>query len=588
VRHGILFTLLAAYLGVVAVCVALVGLPLHLVFRRDYVANAHRAFRQEVARLSAELRAGLAADSRQDVDAACARINSRFEGRVTVLTPRGRVLGDSMGALCLERARPECVERIRGAAGRGENGPIPMAGAVTLSEPVETGDGRQVSVRLALPLEPVHEHLRKVNVLLLLGAMGAGALAACIGLVIAGRIGGPLREMTRVAEEIAAGDFGRGVRLRGPGEIGRLADAINRMRADLERSVRALAEERNQILAIIKTMSEGVLALAADGQVQIFNRAAERLLSCRERLRVGARFEELGPPEALAECVRRVRATGRPSGGELGRLDAGETVTSVVAGPVADRAAGIVIVAHDVTESRRMESLGREFVANASHELRTPLAAILSTAEALLSGPCARDAESREFLETIMRQAERLRALVAGTLELSRIDAAGGAPKAETVEADFLVEEAAGALASEAEQKGQRLEVEPAGSLTVQGDPHWLLVALRNLVENAVRYTPERGQVRVRAFGDGEDIVFEVSDSGPGIPPDEQRRVFDRFFRGRRAAESGAEGSGLGLSIVERVARAHRGRVELEGAEGGGSTFRLRVPRDRAHGPPSC
>jgi two-component system phosphate regulon sensor histidine kinase PhoR len=583
-RHRILFRLLIAYLAVVCACVLLVGFPLHFVFQRDYVTNAASAFEEQVTRLAPELTTAIEGGDRPQLDALCARLNERFKGRVTVLSPGGETLGESMGALCIEEANPECVDMIRSGLRGEEAGAAPLARTMILNAPVRPGRPNSAVMRLALPLDPMYEQLRTVHLLLLAGAIGAGGLAVAIGFMLSHGIARPLSQMTRVAENIAAGDFQSPVSVRGRGEIGRLADAINVMRSSLSASVRTLADERNQILAIVENMSEGVLVLGPDGKVELFNRAIEEMVPLAGRLRSGATLEELGADPRLVNCAREARETGQLAMTELGSLEAGEQVIAVVASQVSEdnlsaEGHGTVLVAHDITGARRIESMGRELVANASHELRTPLAAISSTAETLLNRGTPRDREGREFLEVIVRQAERLRRTIANTLELSRIDALAGSLKAEPLDVAYLVEEVAETFAGEVKSKEQRLEISaPADLPPVEGDGNMVSLALRNLVANAVRYTPAGGRIWVRALRDDGHVMFEVEDTGPGIPAEDRPRVFDRFFRGRNAVEAAEEGAGLGLSIVKRVAQAHGGGVTLRTPEGSGSVFALRLP----------
>jgi len=603
VRGRIVVRLVAPYLGVVCACILFVGLPLHLMLRRDYVANAATVFNHRVARVEPEIARAAARADRAALDALCARLNAAFQGRVSIFAADGDLLGDAIGMQYIRPGTPESVERIRGAAGSSsqrKNLHIPLRpDTLTLTARLDLGRGGPGIARLALPLRPLYDQMRGIHLLLLLGTAGAVALAIVVGLSLVRGIARPLVRVTRAAEDIAAGDFESSARVRGHDEISRLAGAVNTMRRNLQTNLATLARERNQVLAIVQNMAEGVLALGPNNEVQLFNAPIARMLGLEGRLRIGAMFNDFGADPRAGACVRQARETGNVASVELGDLEAGERVIVLAAGPVARDEAevgerepheqAVVILAHDATESRRVESMHRELVANMSHELRTPLSTISSTAGTLLAGPAAGDPQNRAFLETIARQAERMRSLVENTLSLCRLDTLASPLKTRTLDAWDLVAEAADAVANEIETRGQHLDIDvPADCPPVEGDGRLLSQALRNLIENASRYTPAGGRISVRVCAqqasveqEGE-VAFEVSDAGPGIAPEDQARVFDRFFRGRREPEGDVQGAGLGLSIVRRVAQAHRGSATLSSKRGQGSVFILSIPSHRA------
>jgi len=593
-RGKILYLLLATYGAVVAAGVVFVGLPLHLALRRDYVGRATESFNDEVRQWETEIAAAARRRDRARLDELAARLNAHFQGRVTLLGPQGEVLGDSIGFLCAQRAGPECAEKIR--AGAAEP-PAAIPDTITLTAFLRLSGVGPATARLALPLAPVYEQTRRVRTLLAVGAVGAGLLALLVALALARYLARPLQHMTEVAERIAAGDLDTPARVRTGDEIGRLGEAINRMRGQLRAQITALAAERNQVLAIVQNMSEGVLAFGpsatsgdkSSDEVLLFNAAAERLLHLEGRLRTGTRLDQLGLDPRLLAAIRQMRETGRPVTLELGDLAGGERVIAVSIGPVGPapeggRPPGGVLIAHDITEARRIEALGRELVANASHELRTPLATISSTVETLLEGPSGRDSRTREFLEIIARQVGRLRELVESTLALSRVEALAGHLKVEAVDAGELLREAAATYEAEMARKEQQLVLEvPSDIPPLTGDGPLLLQALRHLVSNAVRYTPTGGRITLRATQEAGRSILEVSDTGPGIPAAEHERIFEPFYRSQQqAAGTGANASeagvGLGLAIVRRIVRAHSGSISVRSAPGQGATFTLRLP----------
>ena len=272
----------------------------------------------------------------------------------------------------------------------------------------------------------------------------------------------------------------------------------------------------------------------------------------------------LGPLARMAEHARRITAE---------RLD--ERLSPNDAGLELNQMRD----AFNETLARLERSFGelRTFTANASHELRTPLTVVRSVGEVGLSQPRSPE-EYREAIGTMLEEADKLSRLLNGLLALARADAGGVKLRMERVDLSALASEVVEDLAVLAEEREQGLEAHVNGSVAVTGDRVALRQALRNLVDNAIRYAPVRTRIHVRVEKQARDAVVEVRDEGPGISAENRDRIFERFFRGEGGRSRQTEGVGLGLSIVKAIAEAHEGRIELDSQEGVGSTFRLIIP----------
>jgi two-component system phosphate regulon sensor histidine kinase PhoR len=267
--------------------------------------------------------------------------------------------------------------------------------------------------------------------------------------------------------------------------------------------------------------------------------------------------------EAAARTVRMRAGAERHLTVSVAPLPGGETL----------------LVAHDATEAVRYQELRKEFVANVSHELRTPLTVIRGYVETLQEGAFADPVKGPEFLEVIGRHAALLSKLVENLLDLSRLESPQGMARRLAVDMGALVARVAELHRAPAERKGQTLEARIDGPLpAVSGDPDYLERAVANLVDNALKYTPEKGAIRVAARRAGAQVVVEVEDSGIGIPPADLPRIFERFYRVDKSRSRSLGGTGLGLAIVKHIAQAHGGTVDVTSAPGRGSTFRLSVP----------
>lgn len=499
--------------------------------------------------------------------------------RLTVIGPDGNVLADSHAdpaTMDNHNACPEVFQARASKSGRDLRhsrtlGTETMYRALALERPAGT------VVRAGLPVDRVRQELGRLYLGLgavFLAVAAAGTLAAY---VLARRLTRPLRELRFVADWITAGDFARKAPRGDTGEMESVARAINRMSEELTLRLRKLEEESSKLQAVVSGMQEGVVAVDTAGRILHWNGAARSLLALPADPR-GAVVWEILRDGALEEQVRTV--LGR---GEAARvsIDVGPRSLSVSAAPTR-ATGGAVLVARDVTEDRRYETLRKEFVANASHELRTPISVIQAAVETLKDGAWRDEARAPEFLAAVERNVLRLGAIVQDLLELARLEAPGQTVQARRLEAAAVLGRLADSFLPLAEKKRQTLRLESAGLSTFEADPELLDRALGNLVDNAIKYTPEGGRVTVRAAAEGEEAVFSVEDTGIGIAEEHLPRVFERFYRVDKSRSRELGGTGLGLSIVKHVAQLHGGKVEARSRPGQGSTFTLRLPRRAA------
>jgi signal transduction histidine kinase/HAMP domain-containing protein len=421
------------------------------------------------------------------------------------------------------------------------------------------------AVLVAVSRQPATEAaIDTVNGEALRAGVIAGVIGVIVGLLFAQLIALRLRRLSAATEAIAHGDFETPLRYRFRDEFGLLAHSFERMRRQLRRSFRRIEAERDRLRLLLERLHEGVLTIDQDLVVHFANTEARRILG--GRLREGDAL-----PEPWREFGFRAFAQAL--------FDERATVTQVHVTPDARHAYGVtgipsqpetdwaLLVVDDLTEQERRELAEREFVSNAAHELRTPLTTIIGAVEVLQAGAKEDPAERDRFLAHIERESGRLARLARAMLTLARAHSGQEQPRVEAVELGPLLREVAAGLRPHA---GVRVDVEVTGGLAVQANRDLLEQALRNLGENAAKHTAH-GSVTLRAYGDSTTITVEVEDSGPGISPEVQRHVFDRFYRGERDAH----GFGLGLAIVRESVRSLGGRIELDSSPGEGTVFRI-------------
>jgi two-component system phosphate regulon sensor histidine kinase PhoR len=414
----------------------------------------------------------------------------------------------------------------------------------------------------------------------LLGGLLVGLLTAALLSWLASRtLGARLTEIAMVAQHLSAGDLSWRVRDGQRDEFGELGRALDGAIEGLGQRITDLARDRARMEAILGGMVEGVLVVGTQGQVQLVNDAARRMLRLDDSA-IGRRYVELIRHPDIAAQLEQVLAGGTPGGVELslGR-DQSQTLITRAAPVLAAGQTGAVLVLHDITDLRRADRIRRDFVANVSHELRTPLTAIRGYVEALLDAP-PKPVETRKFLEIIARHSARMERLVKDLLRLARLDAGQEGLETAPCSVETLFAGVIADLTPAMDARGQSVEVHVApDAATVGGDPAKLHDVLRNLVENASNYSPEKSRIILTARSDETHVLLDVADSGPGIPVADLTRVFERFYRvdKDRSRESG--GTGLGLSIVRHLVELHGGDVQAINRPEGGAIFRIRLPK---------
>jgi signal transduction histidine kinase len=439
-----------------------------------------------------------------------------------------------------------------------------------LSVSIPAGPG---IVRLSAPLDETDRTLDRAQA----AVGGAALLALLVGTVLAWiaarSVAQPLTGLAAAANAIAAGALPRFPR-SGIAEIDALVQALRQMHRQLQDRFEQLRREQGETAALVESMMEGVIAADGRGRVVTANAAARRLLGYEVDVAMPA-LPQLFRAKAAREVVDAVLAGQVIAGREL---ELGEQVLLVNARPLAS--GGAVLVLHDQTALRRLETVRRDFVANVSHELKTPLTSISGYAETLLGDP-ADAATTRRFLEIILNNARRMQRLVDDLLDLSRIEAGRWVPEPELVEVAAIAGEIWAGLADRAAQRAVAFTLDVApDAATVMVDPDALRQILTNLFDNSLRYTPPGGRITCRAIRTGDGVEIAVADTGSGISGEHLGRIFERFYRADPSRSRDEGGTGLGLSIVKHLAEAHGGRATAESTLGQGTVIRVSFPTE--------
>jgi two-component system phosphate regulon sensor histidine kinase PhoR len=501
--------------------------------------------------------------------------------RVTIVDADGRVLGDSdvpaqaLPGLENHATRPEIKAALAGQVGTDERSSVTTQRRL-LYVAVPVGNPPRRVLRVSLPLDQVAATVGKAHVAVWLAGLMALVLALLLGTMLSRWLSRPILAMTRAARAMSHGDFEATLPAPTDDELGDLVHALDTLRNQLAGRIADLRQEGVKLRAIVNGMSEGV-ALVQDGIVAVANPAFARLLGLGGVIE-GRGFRDATRLPAVGDAIDAALVGQKGASREVALGQRALLVQVDPLGEAPSRQAVVVLI--DVTEPKRLERLRREFVANASHELRTPVAAIVGVAETLAAGAADDPAARASFLEILVRHAQRLSRLTADLLDIARLEA-GYRPRVETVAVQVAVDTVLATLLGKATDKGIALEESVPRELKVTAERAALEQILTNLVDNAIKYTPAGGKVRVTAEARGAKVRLTVADSGAGIPAEHHARLFERFYRVDDARSRDLGGTGLGLAIVKHLALANGGDVGVESEPGKGSRFIVSLPRSQ-------
>ncbi len=571
--------LFTGYVIVVAVLVLLVvvlsGERLEGWLERSEIARLER----EARFVAAEWEAGGA--GARDVDALANTAGRTLGHRVTLIDSTGRVIGDSefdglaLAELQNHATRPEVVAARRTGVGWSRR-PSPSKGDEELYVAVRSGTRvARVSMTTARLAAIV---ARARSDVLLSGLIALGA-AALLSLAFARAVSRPVIELRDVARALAAGDLARRPALSAPGEVGELGDAVHRMAEQLASRLAALQADEALLAAVIESLHEGIIVVDGRRRVVRLNESGRKMLGIADPPPFSA--DRLPRESALRHALAAALAGEATPAAEL--TVAGHVV-ALTARPL--QGAGAVLALFDLTATRRLEAVRRDFVANVSHELKTPLTVIGGFAETLVTDDLPPE-QRAQFAEAIRANAERMRRIVDDLLDLSRIESGGWRPDPAPVDVRAVAEEVIGAVrrsrTATASRSGQvaqpsiEVAIHPEAPLVI-ADPTAVRQIISNLVDNAIRYTPADGTVEIFTRPDAGGTWIGVRDTGIGIAPEHLPRIFERFYRADAARSREAGGTGLGLAIVRHLVEAHGGRVHATSEPGRGTTVSAFFP----------
>jgi two-component system phosphate regulon sensor histidine kinase PhoR len=513
-----------------------------------------------------------------EIDRLCKLLGRESKTRITVILPDGTVVGDSeRDPRTMENHadRPEIKEALAGERGLSTRYSSTLEKMMMYVAVPLYRDGKVAAVvRTSIPATEISDALHDLYGKIAVGAIVIALLAAFLSYVVSRRISRPLEELRRGADRFAGGELQGRLAVSGSVEIGALAEAMNRMAAELDGRIRAAVRQRNELDAVLASMMEGVLAVDTDECIMSINQAGAS----------GKIMQEIVRNPDLRRFTVKVLEEQQSVEGEVTlRLGGGERYLHVNGTPLIDASGnriGALLVLNDMTRLKKLERMRRDFVANVSHELKTPITSIQGFVETLQTGAINDRKDAERFLGIIAKQTDRLHLIIEDLLMLSRIEQESEEAGIDLVERSIrdVLQSAVETCKSLAGSRNVGIDLICAENLSAGIDPHLLEQAVINLIDNAIKYSDEGASIKVEASARGNEIVISVEDHGCGIEEEHLPRLFERFFRVDQARSRKLGGTGLGLAIVKHIALAHKGRVAAESKIGKGSTFFIYLP----------
>ena len=443
----------------------------------------------------------------------------------------------------------------------------------------------QAVVRTALPLSSFEETFAIIKFEVIYLALILILIALFLSFVSSRALSKSLEETIGLSEEIAKGNFVVSIPISyRKGEIGKLNLALSKMAEKLDELFRQVSIEKSQLEAVLTAMSEGVMVVTNDGRVILMNHALKDMLAIKDPS-FGKPYWEVLRNREIMELIENTIKNHLSEKKEISLFYPTERYYIASAIPLGSLKKETIVVMFDITEFKTLEKIKADIVANVSHELRTPLTAIKGYVETLELGAYENPDERSHFLNIIGRHTDRLINIVSDLLLLSDIERKstplGEESRATFEQIDFKesVYSSLEALKSKVEEKGLRVSVDIEENLPkFRGDGFLLGQMFINLIDNAVKYTPEGGTIGVEIKHPDSQFKIEVIDTGIGIPKEHLARIFERFYRVDKTRSRKIGGTGLGLSIVKHIVIMHGGKIEVESEVGKGSRFMITLP----------
>lgn len=522
------------------------------------------------------------------LDSLVKSLSPKIKCRITILNKTGSVLADSEKTIeetmKMENHadRPEIRQALSDYIGEEIRYSRTLGiDMLYIALPIKNYSETIGALRLSLPLSDLKEMLLVIRKAVLFSLFFALGLAFVLGAILTSEIVKPINKIIYVSNKFSKGDFSHKLNIASKDELGELASVLNKMAGNLEDKIAEIEIKNQHLVAILESMVEGIIVVDKTSRIISVNPTVEKIFNTPKNNLEGSIFLEAIRNHDLSDIVHKVLKEGELTSCEIKLVLPVQKIFQINASPVFEKntISGCLLVIHDITDIRKLETMRRDFVANVSHEFKTPLTSIKGFLETLLEGALDDKENNRNFLIIMQNHAERLNKLVDDLLSLSRLES-----KEMLLRKDIfnLYQQVAKVIAnSTAQLKNKNIEIKNdlPGNLSVNADKDRIEDVVINLIDNAIKFNRKNGAIKIYSQDKNSSIKIIIEDSGIGIPEKDIPRIFERFYRVDKARSAELGGTGLGLSIVKHIVELHGGNVGVESTEGLGSKFWFTLPK---------
>lgn len=457
-----------------------------------------------------------------------------------------------------------------------------------LVSPIIANDGSNEVlgvISLKTNIESVYQQIEEITIIFLNASLISMGLTVLLALFISRAITKPITEMTHQTIQMAEGNYSGQVKIYSEDELGQLSLAINDLSIKVEEAQESTEAERRRLNSVLTHMTDGVIATDRRGKIVIINEMAMEMLNVTQETAIGRSILEVLKKEKefslrkLLENEEELSFNFSTPENPL-VLQGGFSLIQRETGFIS----GIVCVLHDVTEQEKIERERRDFVSNVSHELRTPLTSMRSYLEALIDGAWKDPEIAPNFLQVTQEETDRMIRMISDLLNLSRMDAGNSELELEYININELMSHVLDRFdmmiqSSDRPKKAFSIKREFTNrQIWTEIDTDKMMQVFDNIMNNAIKYSPDGGTITCRLQETHNSVVISVSDQGMGIPRKDLPHVFDRFYRVDKARARSMGGTGLGLAISKEVIQRHGGKIWVDSIEGKGTTFYISLP----------
>lgn len=582
--HKKLYTI---FVFVIVLCMTLTGFLSHSLIKQSYINGIEKNLNDNGVLIRDYYLAKESLGSKEFEDT-LNKMAKDTGKRITLINGSGDVTYDSeadVSTLDNHKDRVEVAMALEGKVGVSKRySDTKKIDLYYLALPIENSKSGLKVIRLAVPLSEIESYDIQLIYNILIAALIGIVFSMMIGYRLLGSILLPIKDLKHIANRVAQGQYNEKVLITNNDELGDLARTFNYMTGELTKNMKEINAQNSKMNAILTSLVNVVLAVDRDMKVMFMNREAEKFFGISEDEAQGRHVLEVFRNSAVLDQVKDLLKARQHIKTEIEINDRSHHIYHVYANPILDFTSnpqniGVVMLFQDVTEIRRLENMRKDFVANVSHELKTPLTSIKGFVETLKNGAVDNPVVRDRFLDIIEMEAMRLSHLINDLLVLSDIEKRNDSGFKEEIQLEKLTEEVMIMLGGSAKDKDIGLELITKPNMPkLMGNPNWLKQMLINLIDNAIKYTLDKGRVTVNLEYDSKYILIEIRDNGIGIAEEHINRLFERFYRVDKARSRNVGGTGLGLAIVKHIVISFEGEIEVNSVIDKGTTFLIKLP----------